>query len=155
MKKFAFYAFVWLLGLALLMPVLPVSKAEAAAAAWPDTFTPYTTGGQTIFDKASDEHPIDVDITSGVDNGIGNLPSVYVASDNTNFFVRLRVKGNPYDRKGGFLSSVWEVQLAAQSGSSWVQKATIGIDGKSPSTDYVYIANANGTCRCRERAVFY
>ncbi|WP_423800214.1 Ig-like domain-containing protein [Neobacillus sp. SAB-20_R2A] len=109
---------------------------------WPEGFAPYTnSSGVPIFDPASDVHPIDVDITSGVDRGIGNLPSMYVASDDTNFFVRLRLKGNPYDRKGGFLSSVWFVKVAVNGEA----KATIGLDGKSPHTDYVYIANADGT----------
>ncbi|WP_156158096.1 hypothetical protein, partial [Gordoniibacillus kamchatkensis] len=131
--------------------VIPVQTAWASIttlgdnpAAWPAVFTPYTdSNGNYIFDPAGEPgiSPIEVDVASGVDEGTGNLPSMYVASDSTNFFVRLRLKGNPYDSKGGFLSSVWEVQLAVNG----VKQATIGVDGKSPSVDYVYIANANGT----------
>ncbi|HET7628613.1 MAG TPA: Ig-like domain-containing protein [Bacillales bacterium] len=110
--------------------------------AWPEVFTPYTqTDGTPIFDPGADVHPIDVDITSGVAKGYGNLPSMYIASDGTNLFVRFRLKGNPYDRKGGFLSSVWLMKLAVNG----VTKATIGLDGKSPHFDYVYVANADGT----------
>ncbi|MFD2442860.1 S-layer homology domain-containing protein [Bacillus sp. CGMCC 1.16607] len=110
--------------------------------AWPTTFSPYTnSGGSVILDPAGDVHPIDVDITSGVDREKGALPSMFVASDGDDFFVRLRLKGDPYDRKGGFLSSVWLVQLAVGG----KHKATIGLNGKSPATDYVYVANADGS----------
>lgn len=138
----------------LFMTVLPMPTSNAAAfdldtlndspSAWPATYSPYShINGGFILDPAGEPgiSPIDVDITSGVDKGVGNLPSVYVASDSTNLFVRLRLKGDPYDRKGGFLSSVWLVQV----GVNGVHKATVGLNGKSPSEDYVYIANASGT----------
>lgn len=134
--------------LLLVMTMIPSNLAKAIApdtiipAPWPEVFTPYTQAdGTPIFDPAGEIHPIDVDITSGVDRGRGKLPSMYVASDGSNFFVRLRVKGDPFDRKGGFLSSVWLVKLAVGGQA----RATIGLNGKSPHIDYVYVANENGT----------
>ena len=132
------------IGFTSLIPA-PSASADTHSLTWPAIFTPYTTSdGKSIFDKAGEAgiSPIDVDITSGTDKGIGNLPSVYHASDADNFYVRLRLKGNPYDRKGGFLSSVWMVHLAGSNGN---HLATVGLNGKSPSIDYVYIANADGS----------
>ncbi|MFC5468167.1 Ig-like domain-containing protein [Cohnella suwonensis] len=132
----------------LLLSILPSNLVFAdiqtpTPAAWPSVFSPYTTllDGSAVYDPAGDEHPTNVDITSGIDQGVGLLPSMYVAGDSNNFFVRLRVKGEPYDRKGGFLSSVWLVQLAVNG----QHKATIGLNGKSTTTDYVYVANADGS----------
>lgn len=128
--------------------VLPsgVGFAEAQAptpVAFPVVFAPYTLpDGTAIYDPADDEHPTSTDITSGIDDGVGLLPSMYVASDGSNFFVRLRVKGNPYDRKGGFLSTVWMVKLLDSTGA---HKATIGLNGKPTDKDYVYVANADGS----------
>ncbi len=123
-------------------PHNPVERGNLSAAEWPEIFTPYADDdGTPIYDPGADVNPIDVDFTSGVDRGIGNLPSVYYASDGDNFFARFRLKGDPYDRKGGFLSSVWLVQIAAGG----EHKATIGLNGKSPHEDYVYVANADGT----------
>lgn len=120
-----------------------LANSEQTPVEFPNNFAPYTDeNGTPIFDPGGDEHPIDVDITSGVDRGVGYLPSVYVTSDDNNFFVRYRLKGDPYDRKGGFLSTVWLVQIAD---SNNVHQATIGLNGKSPHEDYVYVANANGT----------
>jgi hypothetical protein len=132
------------MGASTIVPV-PGAFATSEEPTWPDAFTPYTSNdGSYIYDKAGEPgiSPVEVDITSGTDQGIGNLPSVYVAADSDSFYVRLRVKGDPYDRKGGFLSSVWLVQLTDAQG---VPKATVGINGKSPHEDYVYVANANGT----------
>ncbi|MEQ6388009.1 Ig-like domain-containing protein [Bacillaceae bacterium S4-13-58] len=122
---------------------------DIAPASWPadSEFIPYgSENGEVYKDPGADEHPVDVDITSGTARGVGNLPSLYVASvlnDSGGRIAvfRMRVKGDPYDRKGGFLSSVWLVQLKA-AGEHTV---TVGLNGKSPHTDYVYVANAGGT----------
>ncbi|MFA9560395.1 S-layer homology domain-containing protein [Evansella sp. AB-rgal1] len=115
---------------------------------WPmeNEFIPYGySDGSFIMDPGGDVNPIDVDITSGVNRGIGNLPSVYVSTKEVageeHVIFRMRLKGDPYDRKGGFLSSVWLVQLWEGD----IHKATVGLNGKSPSTDYVYVANGDGT----------
>lgn len=67
---------VWLVLLLLLFSVLPAPIAGAStsdtfeAAAWPEVFTPYTKADSSgIYDLASDVHPIDVDVTSGIDKG--------------------------------------------------------------------------------------
>jgi hypothetical protein len=118
-----------------------ITTLDDTPVSFPEIFSPYTySDGSYIFDPGADENPIDVDITSGVDRGVGDLASTYVASDGTNFFVRLRLKGDPSDRKGGFLSSVWLVKVAAGG----EHKATIGLNGKSPHYDYVYVADASG-----------
>lgn len=122
---------------------------DIAPVAWPadDAFIPYgNEDGEVYKDPGSDVHPVDVDITSGTSRGVGNLPSIYVASvlndDGDRFAAfRMRLKGDPYDRKGGFLSSVWLVQLK----SAGEHTVIVGLNGKSPHTDYVYIANAGGT----------
>ncbi|WP_274361895.1 S-layer homology domain-containing protein [Paenibacillus thermotolerans] len=130
----------------LLMSIVPVSASAEGGTytpgTWPSEFTPYTwSNGSNIYDPANEPgiSPDDVDFTSGADKGIGDLPSFYVASDTEHMFFRVRLKGNPYDRKGGFLSSVWLVQL----GVGGVHKATVGVFGKNPDTDFVYAAGPN------------
>ncbi|HYK72577.1 MAG TPA: Ig-like domain-containing protein, partial [Pseudoneobacillus sp.] len=125
-----------------------LTTTGATPGAWPTNsttykYTPYTySDGLTMFDPAGEPgiSPDDVDFTSGPDKGAGNLPSYYVATDGTNMFFRVRIKGDPNDRKGGFLSSVWLVQL----GVNGEHKATIGVNGKPTDEDYIYIADANG-----------
>jgi hypothetical protein len=146
-KKYTAMVLIGVLLLVLLPGLHETIRAETGTPAlWPEVFTPYTdANGNNIYDPAGEPgiSPIDVDITSGVNRGAGYLPSVYFASDTENFFVRLRVKGNPYDRKGGFLSTVWLVQLAV--GGEHV--ATMGVNGKSPSADYVYVSNTDNTSK--------
>jgi VCBS repeat-containing protein len=108
------------------------------------SFVPYLNNdGTVIYDPANEPgiSPDDVDFSSGYSKGSGDKPSFYVGSDGANLFFRMRLHGEPYDRKGGFLSSVWLVDIA-QNG---VHKATVGLNGKSPHEDYIYVTNANGT----------
>jgi VCBS repeat-containing protein len=108
------------------------------------SFVPYLNNdGTVIYDPANEPgiSPDDVDFSSGYSKGSGDKPSFYVGSDGANLFFRMRLHGEPYDRKGGFLSSVWLVDIA-QNG---VHKATVGLNGKSPHEDYIYVTNATGT----------
>jgi hypothetical protein len=150
MRKKAMSILALLLLLTTLLPSTIIARANdnssitSVPANWPVTFTPYTDANDNpIYDSAEEPgiSPDDVDFTSGTDKGRGNLPSFYVASDNSNLFFRMRLKSDPRDRKGGFLSSVWLVHL----GVNGELKATVGLDGKSPSGDFVYVANGDGT----------
>lgn len=146
------YFHVFLAALIAFISTIPAPSVRASAPEivtandrpvdFPAVFSPYAfSDGTAIFDPAGDEHPIDADVASGVERGAGLLPSMYVASDGANFFVRLRLKGDPFDRKGGFLSTVWMVQLASEGR----HVATVGLNGKPASADYVYVANADGS----------
>ncbi|PYI50773.1 hypothetical protein DLM86_27270 [Paenibacillus flagellatus] len=116
---------------------------DPIAASWP-AFTAYADrNGNPFYDPANEPgiSPDDVDFTSGAVKGIGDKPSFYAAGDGTNLFFRMRMLGDPRDTKGGFLSSVWLVKLYKNG----VHKATVGLNGKSPHEDYIYMANAGGS----------
>ncbi|ANF97148.1 hypothetical protein AR543_14825 [Paenibacillus bovis] len=123
----------------------PVIQAiNSPVASWPASFTPYADRqGNVFYDPANEPgiSPDDVDFQSGVSKGSGDKPSFYAAGDGSNLFFRIRLLGDPSDSKGGFLSSVWMVQVL-QNG---VPRATIGLDGKSPHEDYIYVSNATGS----------
>jgi len=79
------------------------------------------------------------DVSSG---GNGTSPSVYFASDGTNVFFRLRLLGDPTaPAAAGFRSTTWVVLIAVNG----VAVVAVGLDGKSPQRDFVYVANAAGT----------
>lgn len=111
-------------------------------------YIPYLYENSTyVKDPGGDVSPGSSDITSGIDAGYGNLPSVYIASatdqnNNRHLFFRLRVKGDPYDRKGGFTSTAYLVQV--WNSATGKQLFTVGLDGKQTTTDYVYLTNAAG-----------
>lgn len=105
-------------------------------------FIPYENSeGQMIYDPTNEPgiSPDEVDFTSGSNsrNTVGDKPSFYVYGDSTNLYFRMRLLGDPFDRKGGFLSSVWNVDILVDG----IHKATVGIDGKSPQLDYVFVAS--------------
>jgi VCBS repeat-containing protein len=138
-------------GVATSLLVAPISQITFAqtyndpAVSWSNvSFQPYLNkDGTVIFDPANEPgiSPDDVDFSSGYSKGSGDKPSFYVGSDGANLFFRMRLLGNPYDRKGGYLSSVWLVDIAENG----VHKATVGLNGKSPHEDYIYVSNAKGT----------
>ncbi|WP_409250888.1 Ig-like domain-containing protein [Bacillus sp. SCS-153A] len=118
-----------------------VVKAETPTVDWGSVnYQPYLKNdGNGFYDPANEPgiSPDDVDFVSGFSKGAGDKASFYVGSDGVNLFFRMRLLDSPYDRKGGFLSSVWFVQLVEQG----QHKATVGIYGKSPHEDYIYVAN--------------
>jgi LPXTG-motif cell wall-anchored protein len=67
------------------------------------------------------------------------LPSVYIASDGTNDFFRFRVSADPTGG-GGLASTAYVVDLAVNG----TLVGAVGVNGKSPSSDYVYVADAAG-----------
>ncbi|MBH0229758.1 Ig-like domain-containing protein [Halobacillus yeomjeoni] len=138
-------------GLASSLVISPLGNSVSAtnspntSSTWDSViFIPYAkNNGELIYDPANEPgiSPDEVDFVSGYSKGSGDKPSFYIASNGTDMFFRMRLMENPYDRKGGFLSSVWFVQIA-ENGQ---HKATVGINGKSPHEDYVYVSNPNGT----------
>lgn len=78
------------------------------------------------------------DVSSG---GSGTQSSVYFTSDGTNVFFRLRMLADPRSSAGGFHATTWAVQIAVNG----VARATVGLDGKNPQRDFVYVANADGS----------
>jgi hypothetical protein len=79
------------------------------------------------------------DVSSGPS---GNLSSVYFASDGMNVFFRIRLLGDPRKASaGGFQSTTYALQIAVNGTS----RVTVGLDGKNPHRDFVYVANADGT----------
>ena len=111
-----------------------------SAVAWPSSWNAYTyANGAGIFDPTGDKNPGYADISSGSPSG--TLQSVYVASDGSNAFFRFRVGENPdKPTAGGFESTAYVVQVYVGG----TMAAALGLDGKSPSTDAVYVTDAVG-----------
>lgn len=128
-----------------------------SSVSWPTTFYPYKKNdGTNIYDPFENYNP-GTDIvsdTTNVNNVAGNLPSVYVTSDGTTLFFRLRLDSDPRNlTAGGFRSSAWLLDIAAATENidqsnpnygKYTHRVSIGIDGKSPSEDYVYITDYQG-----------
>jgi len=111
------------------------------AGPWPTAWRSYLLAdGSTVRDVVGDVGCGSgyCDVSSG---GTGTLSSVYFTSDGTNVFFRLRMLADPRSSAGGFHSTTWAVQIAVNG----VAVATVGLDGKSPHRDFVYVANASGS----------
>lgn len=148
---------LFMLFILILSSILPGFNAAQAApeeitvyggapAAWPGDadFVVYPgEEGASVYDPANEPgiSPDDVDFMSGAMKGAGDRPSFYVAGDGDHLFFRMRLMADPRNDKGGYLSSVWMVQLSNQDGVV----ATVGLNGKSPHEDYIYVANSNGS----------
>ena len=79
------------------------------------------------------------DVSSGTS---GTLNSVYFNSDGTTAFFRIRLAGDPRKPSaGGFQSTTYLLQIAVGG----VARVAVGLDGKNPQRDFVYVANADGT----------
>lgn len=67
---------------------------------------------------------------------------MFFTSDGQTVFFRLRMLADPRaPSAAGFHSTTWAVQIAVNG----VARATVGLNGKSPQRDFVYVANADGT----------
>lgn len=139
-------AALWLV----LSGIAPAEAANSplgdAVASWPIAWNAYRYDtGDPVLDPKGDQNPDNSDLSSGPCSGTkctGTAPSVYYASDGTNAFFRIRIAVDPADAtKGGLTGNAYLVQIA----SGGVVKAVVGVDGKSPSLDYVYVASAPGT----------
>jgi hypothetical protein len=125
--------------------LIPAPRVTMAAPApWPSDYTPYTTtSGTYIFDPSNDINPQQSDLTSGVmPSGSGTEPTAWAASDGTNVFFRWRISVNPIDTSKGGIDNVAYVVQVAKDG---VHRVTVGLDGKSTTTDYVYVVKADNT----------
>lgn len=123
-----------------------VSPQGDTAVAWPAGWSAYRLAdGSAVMDVLGDENPDNADLSSGQCTGAGctgGLPTVYYASDGTNAFFRMRIAVDPADAtKGGLTGNAYLTQIAV--GGTVV--AVAGVDGKSASVDYVYVASAPGT----------
>lgn len=128
---------------------LPLSTALAIdspsgdhAAPWPTTWRAYLlSSGQKVSDVIGDVGCGQgyCDVSSGPS---GTLNSVYFNSDGTTAFFRIRLAGDPRKASaGGFQSTTYLLQIAV-NGSA---RVAVGLDGKNPLRDFVYVANADGT----------
>jgi hypothetical protein len=112
------------------------------AGAWPTSWRLYTLdNGGLVRDVIGDVGCGSgyCDVSSG---GSGTASSVYFASDGTNVFFRIRVKGDPRDAShGGFRSTAYVIQIAVNE----TAVAAVGLNGKPAHRDFVYVANASGT----------
>lgn len=135
--------------LAMAVGCVPISAALAAdspngdhAAAWPSTWRAYLlTGSKKVSDVIGDVGcgAGYCDVSSGPS---GTLNSVYFYSDGTTAFFRIRVAADPRKASaGGFLSTTYMLQIAVGG----VARVAVGLDGKNPHRDFVYVANADGT----------
>lgn len=137
------------LALATALACLSISVAFATdspngdhAAKWPSTWRAYLlVGGQNVSDVIGDVGCGSgyCDVSSGTS---GTLSSVYFNSDGVNAFFRIRLAGDPRKASaGGFQSTTYLLQIAANG----VARVAVGLDGKNPQRDFVYVANADGT----------
>lgn len=128
---------------------LPLSTLLAAdspngdhAAAWPTSWRAYTLKtGARISDVISDVGCGQgyCDVSSGPS---GTLSSVYLATNGTTMFFRVRLLGDPRKPSaGGFASTAYVLQIAVNG----VARVAVGLDGKSPQRDFVYVSNADGS----------
>lgn len=118
------------------------SPSGDQAAGWPTAWRAYLlASGSNVSDVVSDVGcgAGYCDVSSGPS---GTSPSVYFTSDGQTVFFRLRMLANPGDAAAaGFHSTTWAVQIAVGG----VARATVGLNGKSPQRDFVYVANADGS----------
>jgi hypothetical protein len=135
--------------LASALACLPAGGALAAdspngdhSAAWPSTWRAYLlSGGTKVSDVIGDVGCGSgyCDVSSGTS---GTLNSVYFNSDGTNAFFRIRLAGDPRKASaGGFQPTTYMLQIAVGG----VARVAVGLDGKNPQRDFVYVANADGT----------
>jgi hypothetical protein len=137
------------IALAMAFACVPASALLAAdspsgdrARAWPALWRAYLLGtGARVSDIIGDVGCGQgyCDVSSGP---LGTLNSVYFNSDGTNVFFRIRLAGDPRKAAaGGFQSTTYMLQIAVNG----VALAAVGLDGKNPQRDFVYVANADGT----------
>lgn len=128
----------------LVLPALP-----AHAAGWPSIFHAYGRFDGTTFNDPIDQPAGNAiaDLSSGTatPDASGPLSSTYVAADGTDLLVRFRLKETPgsttgaggWDTsKGGITNNAYVVQLSVNG----AHVASVGLDGKHASADYVYVA---------------
>ncbi len=122
------------------------SPTGAVAQPWPSIWNDYRlANGDAIADNNTDQNPSILDLASGtcVGNCVGPESSVMYYSDGTTAFFRMRLATDIADlSKGGLVGGAFLVQIANASNNVL---AVVGVDGKSSSSDDVYIANAPGT----------
>jgi hypothetical protein len=123
--------------------VLAIDSPSADhAAAWPTTWRAYLlTSGKKVSDVIGDVGCGQgyCDVSSGAS---GTLNSVYFNSDGTTAFFRIRLAGDPRKASaGGFQSTTYMLQIAVNG----TARVAVGLDGKNPQRDFVYVANADGT----------
>lgn len=121
----------------ILVVLLPAFPAGAAPAAWPPSWAPYLSPTGGIISDTADLNPGYADLSDG--GGATILPSVYVANDGTNAFFRFRIAEDPVGG-GGLASTAYVVDLAVNG----TLVGAVGINAKSPSSDYVYVADPSG-----------
>ena len=137
------------IALATALACVPFSAALAIdspsgdhAAAWPSTWRAYLlTANKKVSDVIGDVGCGSgyCDVSSG---SSGTLNSVYFNSDGVNAFFRIRLAGDPRKASaGGFQSTTYMLQIAVGG----VARVAVGLDGKNPQRDFVYVANADGT----------
>jgi hypothetical protein len=135
--------------LALALACLSISAVSATdspngdhARAWPSTWRAYLlTANKKVSDVIGDVGCGSgyCDVSSGA---AGTLNSVYFNSDGTTAFFRIRLAGDPRKASaGGFQSTTYMLQIAVGG----VARVAVGLDGKNPQRDFVYVANADGT----------
>lgn len=138
------------LALASVLAAAPVPAMAASsplgddAVAFPAEWNAYrfATGG-AVYDLTGDENPSGQDLSSGACGTLctGTANTVSYASDGVNVFFRMRVSADNADlSKGGLTGGAFLVQIAVGG----VVKAVVGVDGKSSSTDYVYVTDSVG-----------
>ncbi len=143
--------------LVLLVALFPPLAANAAgsptgavAQPWPTQWNNYLlANGSIISDPNGDQSPSTLDLASGTpcvgpsNNCVGTESTVMYYSDGVTAFFRMRVAVDLNDAtKGGLVGGAFLVQIADASNTVL---AVVGVNGKSSSEDYVYIANAPGT----------
>ncbi|HTI28846.1 MAG TPA: hypothetical protein VL687_00595 [Methylomirabilota bacterium] len=131
-----------LIGLSISAALATDSPSGDHAAAWPTTWRAYLlTANKKVSDVIGDVGCGSgyCDVSSG---SSGTLNSVYFNANGTTAFFRIRLAGDPRKASaGGFQSTTYMLQIAVGG----VARVAVGLDGKNPQRDFVYVANADGT----------
>jgi hypothetical protein len=117
-----------------------------SAAPWPSSFSSYRyTDGTLVQDPLGDMNPTTADLAAGACGGTsctGTGSTPLFAADGTNVFFRMRLGDDVYsDKFGGLVGNFFVVDIAING----TVVAAAGVNGKSSSTDYVYVTDANNT----------
>jgi|GEM_PF-1715661 len=112
-------------------------------ASWPTSFIAYTDADGNVFtDKNGEISPKYADITSGPNisgKNYGSQPSVYMKSDGSNMFFRMRIGKNPI-KNSKFLNTNYLVSIGTLTvnHNHWDSALVVGFNGNANGS-YVYL----------------
>jgi Cna protein B-type domain. len=115
-------------------------------ASWPTSFDVYKdANGNIISDQNGEINPNYADITSGAtisgsNPAHGSQPSVFVKTDGTNMFFRMRIGAKPFNNNGKFFNTNYLIAMGTLTVTSnhWDSALSVGFNANANGS-YVYI----------------